>query len=81
MGSRRGGRCDDAGDMTSSGHPARGFRTAPPGLLSPAHLVDAARTLTRYANAANAREKPILEAKFRERGQTASAIHLELTIS
>ena len=51
----------------------RGFRTAPPGLLSPAQLFDAARTLTSYANAARDRDEPILEAKFRERAEQLRA--------
>ena len=45
----------------------RGFRTTPPGLLSPAQLLEAARALTRYADAAKARGEPILETKFRQR--------------
>ena len=51
----------------------RGFRPAPPGLLSPAQLIEAARTLIRYANAARARGEPILEVKFRDRAHQLRA--------
>ena len=51
----------------------RVFQTAPPGLLSPAQLLDAARILTSYANATKARGEPILEAKFRERADQLRA--------
>lgn len=60
--------------MTSGSHPLpRGFRTAPPGLLSSAQLLEAARTLTRHADAAKARGEPILEAKFRQRAHEMRA--------
>ena len=49
--------------MTVSKRPLpQGFRTAPPGLLSPAQLLDAVRILTSYANDAKARGEAILEA-------------------
>ena len=51
----------------------QGFRTAPPGLLSPAQLLDAVRILISYANAAKARGEMILEAKFRDRAQQLRA--------
>ena len=51
----------------------QGFWTAPPGLLSPAQLLDAVRILTSYANAARGRGEPILEAKFRERADQLRA--------
>lgn len=45
----------------------QGFRTAPPGLLSPAQLLDAARVPIRFADAAKARGEPIMEERFRRR--------------
>ena len=51
----------------------RGFRTAPPGLLSAAQLLDAARILPSYANAARDRGEVLRETKFRERADQLRA--------
>ena len=60
--------------MTASKRPLpRGFRTAPPGLLSPAQLLDVVRILASYANAARDRGEVILETKFRERADQLRA--------
>ena len=60
--------------MKASARPLpRGFRTAPPGLLSPAQLLDVARILTSYANAAMVRGEMILVALFRERADQMRA--------
>ena len=60
--------------MKAGTRPLRyGFRTAPPGLLSPAQLLDVARILTSYASAARDRCEPILEAKFRDRADQLRA--------
>ena len=59
--------------MTSSSRRLpQGFRSAPPGLLSPAQLLEAAGTLSCYTTAADARGEPILETKL-ERGRTRCA--------
>ncbi|MGI4807445.1 MAG: hypothetical protein ACRYF2_04970 [Janthinobacterium lividum] len=60
--------------MTTSKRPLpRGFRTALPGLLSPARLLEAVRTFTRFAVAASARSGPILDANFRARADQLCA--------